>query len=106
MKKHLVYVTPGHSRVPLKKFQPIRSSCLASYSNICERRALLFSFFYQASEAFIEDTMGRLSLVSDGGEALASADLVVEAITENLPLKQVNRQILSSDFVYCCRNNG
>ena len=38
--------------------------------------------------------MGRLSLVSDGGEALASADLVVEAITENLPLKQVNRQVL------------
>ena len=38
--------------------------------------------------------MGRLSLVSDGGEALASADLVVEAITENLPLKQVNRRVL------------
>ncbi|XP_023346736.1 hydroxyacyl-coenzyme A dehydrogenase, mitochondrial isoform X1 [Eurytemora carolleeae] len=48
----------------------------------------LFKDDNKASEAFIEDTMGRLSLVSDGGEALASADLVVEAITENLPLKQ------------------
>ena len=53
-----------------------------------------YLIFNQASEAFIEDTMGRLSLVSDGGEALASADLVVEAITENLPLKQVNRRVL------------
>ena len=42
--------------------------------------------------------MGRLSLVSDGGEALASADLVVEAITENLPLKQVNKLALIFEY--------
>ena len=57
-----------------------------------------YLIFNQASEAFIEDTMGRLSLVSDGGEALASADLVVEAITENLPLKQVNRLALIFEY--------
>ena len=57
-----------------------------------------YLIFNQASEAFIEDTMGRLSLVSDGGEALASADLVVEAITENLPLKQVNKLALIFEY--------
>ena len=43
----------------------------------------------QAAEAFISDSMGKLSLTTSGESALSSADLVVEAITENLPLKQV-----------------
>jgi len=42
----------------------------------------------QAAEAFISDSMGKLSLTTSGESALSSADLVVEAITENLPLKQ------------------
>jgi len=39
-------------------------------------------------EAFIRDTMSRLKLTPEAEEALSTADLVVEAITENLPLKQ------------------
>ena len=42
--------------------------------------------------------MGRLCLVKDGGEALASADLVIEAITENLPLKQVTKNPIFLDI--------
>jgi len=41
-----------------------------------------------AYEAFVSDTMGNLNLATDAGSALGSADLIVEAITENLPLKQ------------------
>ncbi len=37
------------------------------------------------------DALGKLVLTSSGEAALATADLVVEAITENLPLKQEYR---------------
>jgi 3-hydroxyacyl-CoA dehydrogenase len=36
----------------------------------------------------VADALGKLVLTSSGEAALATADLVVEAITENLPLKQ------------------
>ncbi len=37
------------------------------------------------------DALSKLVLTSSGEAALATADLVVEAITENLPLKQEHR---------------
>ncbi len=42
----------------------------------------------QARDTFVGDSLGKLSLTSNAEAALATADLVVEAITENLPLKQ------------------
>jgi hypothetical protein len=39
----------------------------------------------------VADALGKLVLTSSGEAALATADLVVEAITENLPLKQEHR---------------
>jgi len=42
----------------------------------------------EARKAFIEDTIGNIKLASDPGPALSSADLVIEAVTENLKLKQ------------------
>jgi 3-hydroxyacyl-CoA dehydrogenase len=45
--------------------------------------------FLQAREAFITDSLDKLELTSKPEAALATADLVIEAITENLPLKQV-----------------
>jgi hypothetical protein len=47
--------------------------------------------FLQARDAFVADALGKLVLTSSGEAALATADLVVEAITENLPLKQEHR---------------
>ncbi len=43
------------------------------------------------------DALGKLVLTSSGEAALATADLVVEAITENLPLKQEHRDIQNLD---------
>jgi len=48
----------------------------------------MFKDDQNAYEAFVSDTMGNLNLATDAGSALGSADLIVEAITENLPLKQ------------------
>jgi len=42
----------------------------------------------QTGKAFVSDTLSNLSLTSQADAALGTADLVVEAITENLPLKQ------------------
>jgi len=42
----------------------------------------------KAGEEFAATAIGNLSYNTDSGAALSSADLVVEAITENLPLKQ------------------
>ena len=41
-----------------------------------------------AREKFIVDTMSRLTTTTDSNEALQTADLVVEGVTENLELKQ------------------
>jgi len=57
----------------------------ASISRVAKK---MFKNDPQAAEAFISDSMGKLSLTTSGESALSSADLVVEAITENLPLKQ------------------
>merc|ERR1712179_482447 len=42
----------------------------------------------QAGEDFTEATMANLTFATSPDSALSSADLVLEAITENLPLKQ------------------
>merc|ERR1719346_440554 len=41
-----------------------------------------------AGEKFIADSMGLLGIATSADEALKTADLVVEAVTENLGLKQ------------------
>jgi len=41
-----------------------------------------------AGEKFIDGAMGRLSIATNPDQALATADLVVEAVTENLNLKK------------------
>jgi 3-hydroxyacyl-CoA dehydrogenase len=46
----------------------------------------------------VADALGKLVLTSSGEAALATADLVVEAITENLPLKQEHRDHLLWNF--------
>ena len=51
--------------------------------------SIIFAVCLQAGEAFVKDSLGKLVLTSNGEAALATADLVIEAITENLPLKQV-----------------
>lgn len=40
-----------------------------------------------AGEKFIDEAIGRLGIATNPDEALSTADLVVEAVTENLPLK-------------------
>jgi 3-hydroxyacyl-CoA dehydrogenase len=42
----------------------------------------------EAKRAFLEDTLGNIRFSSDPQKALATADLVIEAVTENLKLKQ------------------
>ena len=44
-----------------------------------------------AGEKFVHEAMSRLHTATAADEALATADLVVEAVTENLALKQVWR---------------
>lgn len=41
-----------------------------------------------AGDKFIADTMGRLKIATSANEALQTADLVVEAVVENMGLKQ------------------
>ena len=41
-----------------------------------------------ASDKFISESIGRLSIATNPDEALSTADLVVEAVTENLGLKK------------------
>jgi len=41
-----------------------------------------------ASEKFVADSMGLLNTATSADEALSTADLVVEAVTENMALKQ------------------
>lgn len=43
---------------------------------------------FQDGENFITETLGRLKMETDSNKAVASADLVVEAVVENLELKQ------------------
>ena len=50
-----------------------------------------WNVFFQASQAFVEDTLGNISMASEPEAALASADLVIEAVTENLKLKQAKQ---------------
>jgi 3-hydroxyacyl-CoA dehydrogenase len=40
------------------------------------------------SEKFIAEAMGRLSIATNPDQSLSTADLVVEAVTENLDLKK------------------
>lgn len=41
-----------------------------------------------AGEKFVADTLGRIKMTSDMGECGANAELIVEAVVENLALKQ------------------
>ena len=45
--------------------------------------------FKFAGEKFVADSMGLLNTATSADEALSTADLVVEAVTENMALKQV-----------------
>lgn len=47
----------------------------------------------QDGEAFVEDVFSRLSTQTDPAEAVKNADLVTEAIVENLDIK---KQLFSS----------
>ena len=42
-----------------------------------------------SGEKFVADSMGLLNTATSADEALSTADLVVEAVTENMALKQV-----------------
>lgn len=42
----------------------------------------------QEAEAFVEKTLGNLDTCTDAGTAAAETDLVIEAIVENLSVKQ------------------
>jgi 3-hydroxyacyl-CoA dehydrogenase len=48
----------------------------------------------------VADALEKLVLTSSGEAALATADLVVEAITENLPLKQEHRDHALKFFLW------
>lgn len=41
----------------------------------------------QAGEKFVTESLGRIKTLTDAGEAAKSADLVVEAIVENMAVK-------------------
>lgn len=41
-----------------------------------------------AASLFVKDSLGRLSISTDSSASVANADLVVEAIVENLDIKQ------------------
>ena len=43
---------------------------------------------FQKQSAFVSDVMGRISVSTDCVQSCKSADLVVEAILENLSVKQ------------------
>lgn len=43
---------------------------------------------YQAQQTYISDVMSHLTLQTDANAAVKSADLVIEAIVENLDVKR------------------
>lgn len=43
---------------------------------------------FQDGEHFIAETLGRLKMETESNKAVSSADLVIEAVVENLELKQ------------------
>jgi len=57
----------------------------ASISRVAKK---LFKDDQKAAEAFVSDSMGQLTLSTSVEAAISTADLVVEAVTENLQLKQ------------------
>jgi len=65
---------------------PGAQKMIAASVNRVAKRA--FKEDQEAGRAFIEDTIGNIKLVADPGQALSTADLVIEAVTENLKLKQ------------------
>lgn len=48
----------------------------------------MYVFYFQEGAAFIQKVMKNVSITSDASSAVQSTDLVLEAIVENIKIKQ------------------
>lgn len=89
-----VAATTGHKVVVIDQTQEIVDKSGASIQKSLTRVAKKkFKDDAQAAEGFVAETMSRLSFQTDAIAAVKDADLVVEAIIENLDIK---RKLFSS----------
>ncbi|KAL5018106.1 hypothetical protein ScPMuIL_003828 [Solemya velum] len=84
-----VAASTGHDVVLVDQTGDILSKAMASMQKSLSRVAKKkFAEDPKGGEAFVAATMGRISTETDSSAAVKNADLVVEAIVENLAVKQ------------------
>ncbi|XP_060592406.1 hydroxyacyl-coenzyme A dehydrogenase, mitochondrial-like [Ruditapes philippinarum] len=84
-----VAATTGHNVVIVDTSEDILKKSKASIEKSLQRVAKKkFAENPKDGEAFISDVVGRLSVQTDAWEAVKNADLVTEAIVENLDIKK------------------